>query len=370
MDFRPAMHALLILGALAGCGRAPAPEPANPAESAATPASAGSTTGRPDIAHVLIASVDGLRTECLQPPLLAQLPAFTRLLRGPHTLDARTDPDFTITLPNHASMLTGRPVLGAAGHGWTGNDHPPGLRQGGTLHAVKGSYVASVFDVAHDAGLTTASIVSKSKFWLLEQSYGDASGAADTASPDHGKAKIDRFHLAGSMADVAAAAGAHLASVRGRSLAFVHFAAPDGAGHASGWVVAADSRYFAAVMETDRALGTILDGIDRDPALRGRVAIVLTSDHGGGTPLKTHTERASPVNFRIPFLVWLGRDGIPHDLAALNPTRPSPPGDLNPRSGPDPIRNGDAANLALHLLGLPAVPGSSYGAVRPLAVAP
>ena len=41
--------------------------------------------------HVLIISVDGLRPDALNEPLLSLLPAFNRLLRGPHTLDARTD---------------------------------------------------------------------------------------------------------------------------------------------------------------------------------------------------------------------------------------------------------------------------------------
>jgi hypothetical protein len=78
------------------------------------------------------------------------------------------------------------------------------------------------------------------------------------------------------------------------------------------------------------------------------------------------------MNFRIPFLVWLGGDRAPSDLARLNPLRGTPPADLNPRfgAGPEPIRNGDAANLALGLLGLPAVPGSSYGTPNTLSTAP
>jgi hypothetical protein len=383
MEFRPVAAAQLILGAArvlaasaatvgvalcAGCDRG-SPAPGGAANSTA-PASDSRDRAPDSIAHALLVSVDGLRPECLEPPLLEQLPAFARLLRGPHTLDARTDPDYTITLPNHLSMLTGRPVLGPSGHAWIGNDDPPGLRQGGTVHALRGAYVASAFDVAHDAGLVTAAIASKTKFWLLEQSYSSDFGAPDTVVPDHGKAKIDRFVAARSMDDVARATLWHLETAAGRSFAFVHFAAPDAAGHAEGWLVEPTSRYFAAVMETDRALGRLLDGLDRNPTLRGRVGIVLTADHGGGLPLKTHTEKSSGLNFRIPFLVWLGSDRAPSDLAAVNPSRPRPDPATNPPfdGTPAPIRNGDAGNAALRLLGLPSIPESSYGRLWPLTV--
>ena len=49
-------------------------------------------------------------------------------------------------------MVTGRILAGRDGHGWKLNDDPPAARDGGTLHAVKGSYVASMFDVAHEIG--------------------------------------------------------------------------------------------------------------------------------------------------------------------------------------------------------------------------
>lgn len=387
MRFRPVVAAVLILGAgsaaigtvwvVPGCGPS-SPEPragetagARPRDGKESRSTAAPTAAPGDtIAHALLISVDGLRSECLEQPLLDQLPAFARLLRGPHTLEARTDPDYTVTLPNHLSMLTGRPVLGAAGHGWIGNDDPPGLRQGGTLHAIRGAYVASAFDVAHDAGLATAAIVSKTKFWLLEQSYSGDFGAPDAVAPDHGKAKIDRFVAARAMDDVADATLWHLETAERPSFAFVHFAAPDAAGHGDGWIVEPTSKYFAAVMETDRALGRLLEGIDRRSALAGRVAIVLTADHGGGEPLKTHTVQKSRLNFRIPFLAWLGADRAPSDLLAANPARPAPAADANPSfdGNPPPIRNGDAGNAALRLLGLPPIPASSYGGAWPLTV--
>ncbi len=187
--------------------------------------------------HLLVVSVDGLRPDLLEPPHLASFPNFARLLEGAHTLDARTDPQFTITLPNHISMLTGRPVLGPYGHGWVDNDEPPGARQGGSLHVRKGAYMASMFDVAHDAGLSTSFAASKTKFWLFEQSYGWDSGARDTTGDDQGPSKIDLFLFGDRTGDIAGAMADRLRRVSGRSLNFIHFAAPDIAGHSYDWVV-------------------------------------------------------------------------------------------------------------------------------------
>jgi len=376
---RPAallLSAACAAGTIAACDRAPEPSRAasDPTSSAGSPTSSDplpAALERP-FRHVLIVSVDGLRPDAIEPPLLAELPAFARLRRGAHTLDARTDADITVTLPNHVGMLTGRPFDGPDGHGWKLNDDPPGRTQGGTLHANKGSYVASAFDVAHDAGLATAVIAGKTKFWLLEQSYGPSSGAADVLPPDFGKAKIDLFIYARETAEIARCTAERLRSAAERrvgTLDFVHFAAPDAAGHAHDWIVAADSRYFAALQEVDAALGEILAAIDVTPGLAGRTAIILTTDHGGGAPLKTHTDVTSALNFRIPFLIWAGRDAATADLYELNNDRGRPGSSRIPSDAvPQPIRNTDAGNLALALLGLPAIPGSRFGAQTPLRI--
>jgi hypothetical protein len=366
-----ALFGIAIAWAALDLGCAPSDSPATASTTAAPPRDEPHDE-RP-FRHVLLVSVDGLRPEVLAPPLLAELPAFARLLRGAHTLDARTDADITITLPNHVGMLTGRAFDGPDGHGWKLNDDPPGRTQGGTLSANKGAYVASVFDVAHDAGLSTAVIAGKTKFWLLEQSYGPSSGAPDTLPPDFGRAKIDLFTYARETGEIARCAADRLRSAASRrigTLDFVHFGAPDAAGHSADWIVAADSKYFAAVQEVDAALGAILAAIDATPALAGRTAIVLTTDHGGGAPAKTHTDINSPLNFRIPFLAWAGRDAAATDLYALNPARTRPAAGVRVArdESPQPIRNTDAGNLALALLGLPAVPGSTFGAHEPLRV--
>ncbi len=65
-----------------------------------------------DAEYVIHISVDGLAPRCLE-TLLAEgkVPTFARLQKeGAWTHNARTDFDYTITLPNHTCMVTGRPV--------------------------------------------------------------------------------------------------------------------------------------------------------------------------------------------------------------------------------------------------------------------
>lgn len=341
--------------------RTPAPEPAS------VPARA--SAGAPAFSHVILVSVDGLHPTVLALPHIEHLPAFARLLRGPHTLEARTDPEFTVTLPNHVDMVTG--VL-ASEHKWVWNEEPPSARHGGTIHARADRYVPSAFDVAHDQGCATGVFAGKTKFWLFEQSWGEAGGRKDETGEDDGKAKIDLVVYAESTATLIDQLAARLektAAQEKRSLDFLHVAEPDNEGHAHGWDLNPGSKYLESILKVDRLLGVLLDRIDAHEALRGRVAIVLTADHGGGDPFKTHTKPDSPCNFTIPFLVWLGVDREPQDLYDLNAgvrTRPSP--DANPRGASEaqPIRNADLGNLGLRLLGLPAIPGSRFGGAEGL----
>ncbi len=320
--------------------------------------------------HVVVISVDGLRPDILEGPSLASLPNFARLLRGPHTLNARTDSQHTNTLPNHISMATGRPVHGPYGHCWTGNTDPPSAAAGGTLHINKGAYITSMFDVAHDAGLSTALATTKTKFWIFEQSYCWAAGAPDTTPPDNGNAKIDFVTFSEQTRELAGAVADRLRRASTRTLDFVHLAAPDVAGHGYDWTLAPGSPYVASVGEVDRALGTLFQAIDADAELRGHTAIILTSDHGGGVPRKTHTDITCPLNFRIPFIVWLGDQAASTDLYAINPTRARLESEqIGERDAEfQPIRNGDAANAALQLLGLPTIAGSFYGVKAPLQI--
>ena len=324
--------------------------------------------------HVIHISVDGLSGVLLKALVendtSGDFASFARFAsEGATTYNARADYTHTITLPNHASMLTGRPVSRPSGqpntvhHGWTGNGDPA---PGETLHNAGNpnlSYVASVFDVVHDHGLSTALYASKSKFALFEQSYDAAHGAADVTGSNDGTDKIDQY-VNTSAAAMHAAFLAQMAASH-FDYVFIHYSTPDDAGHDSGWGSAA---YYDAVRAVDDQLAATFALIEGDPVLDGHTLVILSADHGGtGTG---HSDETDPANYTIPFFVWGDGAQAGADLYALNSESRANPGTGRPSytAAVQPIRNGDGANLALAALSLSAVPGSSIDAAQDLAV--
>lgn len=332
------------------------------ADPAADGASSPAVAAVPRYEHVLMISVDGLRPDAIARADGAPLPGFARLLGGAATLDARTDPDWTVTLPNHTGMLTGRFVEGEDGHHWRLNDMPPPdqrLRR----------EVGSVFDVAAGAGLRCALFAAKPKFVLYPRSWNGVDDARE-AGPIHEYAiRTEAEQIVGAVLDFWGQPAA-----AGRSLCFAHLREPDAAGHDHGWDLDPASAYSASVARVDLALTALFAWLDERPERRARTAILLTTDHGGGTPFKNHHggERAAS-NYVIPFLVWTGDGRARGDLYLSNQDSRAKPGALDPRRedpGPPPIRNAEAGNLALALLGLPPIPGSALNARQDLRVEP
>jgi len=298
---------------------------------------------------VVAISVDGLNPDALERLGREATPTFHRLIdEGAATLNARTAFEATITLPNHAGMLTGRTVAGPQGHDVTMNVDP-----GGTLADRHGSYVAGMFDVAHNHGLSTALLAQKEKFAFFTRSWDDGHGADDDDGGDDGRDKVD-IELVADDAPVVKRLQEVLIGDEA-DLVFVHLRAPDKAGHRHGWLGA---EYLAAVRSVDHDLGQIVDVIDASPDMIDRVTIVLTADHGGPEGSTAHDNPLLAANYRIPFIVW-GRGVVGGaDLYALNPGRQDP-GETRPDySGRQPIRNLDIESTALGLLGLPAIEGT------------
>ncbi len=330
--------------------------------------------------HVIHISVDGLRADLLQ-NLITTDPAhygnFKRFIdEGATTFNARTDFTHTITLPNHTSMLTGRPVLLPAGqpntvhHGYTSNTDPAPtetLHNSGNLNI---PYKASVFDVVHDNGMSTAHYASKTKFLLYDRSFDAAHGAPDVTGADNGPDKIDTYvELSTGSPETAANMNAAFVTAMASShfrYSFLHYVDPDAAGHATGW---GSATWNAAVRNVDGYLGALFNLVESDPVLANHTVIILSTDHGGsGTD---HSDPTNLLHYRIPFLVWGA--GVAHaDLYALNPVTRQDPGTGRPdyNVAVPPIRNGDGGNLALSALGLPAIPGSTINAAQNLRLAP
>ena len=144
---------------------APASETATTTRLPETLAAARSSADDP-VNRVVAISVDGLNPKAITKLGRSGAPNFHRLMReGASTLNARTAREQTRTLPNHTGMLTGRRIDDRrGGHGVTFNSDT-----GTTVHRAAGEYVASVFDVVHDRGGSTALFTAKKKFALYQR---------------------------------------------------------------------------------------------------------------------------------------------------------------------------------------------------------
>jgi hypothetical protein len=315
--------------------------------------------------RVIAISADGLGAYYLRQQLdHGKLPSFAALRRaGASTLNARADYEYTITLPNHTSMLTGLPVLAdpalpiTAYHGWTTNSDVPAevtLHNGGNPNL---TYIASVFDVVHDHGLSTCLYSGKSKFSLFSNSYGAKNGAPDLVGEDNGRNKIDRVMIFDLNTEaLITAVEADLAS-EGCDFAFVHIADPDRNGHSLGW---GSEAWLATLEAVDGWIGRLAVFADSNQT-ENPYFLVLTADHGGDGD--GHSDETLPFDYTIPFFI-VG-PGVPAatDLYSLTGPGRSDPGEARLRySEPEqPVRNADVANLVTHLLGLPPVPGALMG---------
>jgi len=350
---------LMLLALVAGCSSPPIQPPPPP-----------ELPG--PVLHLIHISVDGLRPDAITTLGPDRAPNFFRLRdEGAFTDNARTDPELANTLPDHASELTSRPIFGSEGHGWLINVDP-GFPS--TLHLLKGEYVPSVFDVVHDSGFSTALYANKPKFEVFDRTWNELFGSADQTGEDNGRDKIDTAFIDGEMATVAAQFVADMGS-SDYTYAFLHFRHPDSQGHNTGWDLRLDSEYLGAVMNVDAFLGDILELVESDPELNGATALILTSDHGGDLGTEGHVllpDIGLIDSGIIPFYVWGVGISPGADLYELNTgTRQDPGRTIPPMSEPvQPIRNGDAGNLALQILGLPPVPNSTINTGQDLALSP
>jgi predicted AlkP superfamily pyrophosphatase or phosphodiesterase len=318
--------------------------------------------------YVIFISADGLRPDAIDALGEKRAPNFFRLrAEGAWTGNARTDKVYTVTLPNHTSMITGRAVTGSEGHQWILNSDPP---LGMNLHRKRQGYTASLFDVAHDHGLRTALYASKSKFSVYDNSYGERTGAPDTTGEDNGRDKIDLVVIEPDTTKLVEEMVRNFASEDFPEVTMLHLRNCDSAGHAETWNLEDGSPYLAAAAEVDRLLGKILFGIDANPHMKGKTALILTSDHGGLSGTKGHGEAKERDNFTIPFYSWGFGVEKGADLYALNSETRADPGTGNPDYGSTtpPIRSGDAGNLILSIFGLPPIPGSTINVTQDLRV--
>ncbi len=318
----------------------------------------GDLAAQPTVDRVLHISIDGLRPDHITTALMPNLRAFVD--RSASTMNARTDPDSTKTLPNHTAQFTGRPVFGDNGHGTTYNEDM--FR---TVHDEAGEYVASVFDVVHDHGGRTAVYAGKSKFDMIDRNWNGTFGAEDRTGENNGRDKLDVFERNDPVDSVDVFLD-DLEAMAALEYVFFHIRSPDEFGHTGGW---GSSLYREGVAEADLVFGRLIDAIGANPSWASSTAVIVVSDHGGPLGEDLHSEWTSPENYTIPFVVWTPTVAAGADLYALNAGVRRDPGTGRPTlDGAQPIRGHEAANLALDLLGLPAVPDSTFNRSQDLRV--
>ncbi len=310
--------------------------------------------------HVVVLAVDGLTSRGLEAAAArGDLPHLQSMIdTGASTMNARTEAESTARLANLGGILTGRPVdpaRGGTGLGWHGPARGP-------LAASSGHYIASMFDVVHDHGHSTAFYSSRGDSDLLASSWNKVNGQADRSGVDDGRAKIGRYVRTDRDADTVAALVSRLSS-KPATLSVAQLVRPRIAGRKHGY---SSDEYAGALAATDQLVGRVQAAIAADRRLDGHTMLVVTANRGGsGKHLPAITV---PAVYRVPLLVTGPGVLAGGDLYAMNPAFTRPGGTNPDYASGRPVRNALVANLVTKMLGLPPVPGSRLGHAQDLTV--
>ncbi len=243
-------------------------------------------TPPPFIKRVVIISIDGLRPDAAaqaDTPTLDTLQAQGAYAPSAHAVLP------SVTLVNHASMLSG---MSPQKHGIYWNKTEPELGK------IKGP---TLFSVAHEAGFSTAMVVGKPKLEHLV--------LTDT---------VDTYIYAGFTDRQVVDEALPLIESNMPDLLFIHLPDVDSAGHALGWMSAAQ---LLAVSHTDSLIGEIIAALKKQGDLE-QTLLIITSDHGGsGFKHGSDSPEDSTIFWLavgpgVPPGITLSTDVITYDTAA------------------------------------------------------
>ncbi len=204
----------------------------------------------PAVTRIVIITIDGCRPDLL---LRANTPFIHSLLpAASFSFWARTTAE-SVTLPSHASLLTGVPPTK---HEIQWNKDLP------LEHPVYPAY-PTLFQLAKKAGYTTAMVAGKSKFINLA-----VPGSLDWKFIP-GETKIED-------ADVVEQA-IRIIKEHQPQVLFVHFPSTDNSGHAKGW---ASPDQMATLERVDGCVAQIFKTL-ADQKLTDSTVVLVTADHGG-----------------------------------------------------------------------------------------
>eukprot|EP00736_Rhodelphis_marinus_P014238 Rmarinus@m.20054 len=233
---------------------------------------------------VMIIGLDGFGSMYLSPELNPEFPddmhleALERLQKeGSFTWFARSAMP-TKSKPNWSGIITGAgpEETGVLDNSWT-------VGSGMEPITGPGTYFPSIFQLAHDAGLRTAT-------------YTDWSGFLDLY-PDE-VMDIEKTFLFGTK-PMARDFCSEIIDTDAADLIFIHFDETDGMGHAFGF---GSDAYLKGADRVDEAVQMILDCLEDNGALED-TTLILTADHGGtgrDHGSMTQSEAYTPLMVRGP----------------------------------------------------------------------
>jgi predicted AlkP superfamily pyrophosphatase or phosphodiesterase len=250
-----------------------------------------------EVTHVVLVSVDGLSASYLTDPR-AEMPNLRAIAAQGVSAAGMLTSFPSVTWPSHTSLITG---VVPARHGVIGNDvWNRKLNQSvvyigdPTLTKEEAIRVPTLYDVAHESGLTTAGIIwpcsngAKTLNWMIPDSNKPELHARYTTPgmvAELAQAGIDISQLGqwgwdkqfSTQRDLAYTQVAKYLLTRHKvNLVLLHLITPDGVEHAFG---PSTPEAYQAVAESDQRIGEIWQTLQQPP-LAGRSALFVVSDHG------------------------------------------------------------------------------------------
>ncbi len=228
----------------------------------------------PEISHVLVIGIDGLRPDRL---LMADAPNLRGLMKdGAYSMWAKTTA-LAVTLPSFTSMMTGT----------NPRKHKIDWDRDMPLSAPYYPRTPTIFELASNVGYTTAMVSGKSKFCAMNKpgtiSYyyypvvpQEVSAAAmnepDTSSAGKAFAAVEKV----SDEKVAEEALKIIAANK-PDFMFIHFPQVDAVGHSKGW---GSPDQLEQIGKTDALIGGLLAAL-KTAGIADSTLIIVSADHGG-----------------------------------------------------------------------------------------
>jgi predicted AlkP superfamily pyrophosphatase or phosphodiesterase len=237
--------------------------------------------------HVIVISLDGFPAYALHDPSVP-LPVLRRLMKEGGAAEGMTPVNPTVTWPNHTSMVTG---VEPARHGLIYNGMPiktegKPLRVEPWIEKNELVQARTVYDAAHDAGLTTGEVDwvaiyhAPSVNWsfaerpsvegAVEREMMSAGAITEEQLRGWGKAPITEKD------DIWMRAAVHIIEKHKPNLLLMHLLTTDSSQHQYGARTLAAN---TALILADRQVQRILDAVDR-AGIRDKTTILVVSDHG------------------------------------------------------------------------------------------